>query len=839
MKEHPPVKDKPSKQKQAMLLVEDNPADAQLFRAAIQKTGTYQQVTIDWAQRLQDALQLLKTQEYIFIICDLSLPDCNRSHKLYAFETLQSIAKDIPIVILTGNWSKELATEAINRGAQDYLCKSTLYDSKQLWRCLSFAVERHAMQLKLKKKADDLLEARKQAEAASQAKSLFLANVSHELRTPLNSLIILSQILSQNNEGNLTSEQLEFAKTIHTSGNDLLTVINDILDLSKVEAGKIEVEMGPLLVKDLIHSLQAQFKPIAHKKGLSLNVVSASNLPFSFESDSHKVKQILTNLIANAIKFTETGSVTLRITRDRAHTLETTESAIVFEVIDTGIGIPKEQLKTIFEPFQQADVSTSRKYGGTGLGLTISKEMSQLLGGTLKLNSVVGQGSQFSLYLPMVSEQQTPKKESPPPPPESTRAERISNNVRRTPPDQPLDIEKPIFLVIDDDPVCNEIIREVSLAQHYRCLSATNGASGIEQAITHKPDHILLDLILPDIRGEAVLKKLRETPETRKIPVSVITSNSIQKSKFYRLGASRVFNKPIDSDAINELLFRNLMKIRKKCFSILIVDKDLTAMRVLSGLIYARFDIQCTCANLGENALEIVTNNPFDCIIMDLEFEDMDGLELLKSVKQNSCNRAVSTIVYTFKSLDSNEKRALRKYTEWIFIKGLDKNRMLLRTVIDVLLHAQEPVHDTAVKDALTVESDHSLAGTKVLLVDDDLRNAFSISKVLEQEGFEVLLADNGQLALEKLESTPNIDIVFMDIMMPILNGYETICKIRQQPKFTELPIIAVTADAMTDVREKCLRSGANEYMTKPIQIESLKSLIQKHLNREIIALDA
>lgn len=679
-------------------------------------------------------------------------------------------------------------------------------------------------QLLLEERADEL-------QRASRYKSEFLANMSHELRTPLNSSLILAKLLADNPQGNLSDDQVQFARSIYSAGNDLLTLINDILDIAKVEAGKLDVHPEATLLARLADGLKSLFLAQSLEKALELRVELADDLPPSLYTDRQRLEQILKNLLANAFKFTESGSVCLRIAPHG-------DGRIAFSVSDTGIGIAPEHQAAIFEAFRQADGTTNRRYGGTGLGLSISRELAQLLGGSLEVQSEVGMGSTFTLLLP--EHYAAPARVAPPAPlpvvsPVAPRAEAAAAAVVQVsrPVVEPIADDRDAYpftarsvLVIEDEPQFAGILRELAHELHYSCLIAQNADDGFDTAVQYKPDAILLDMRLPDHSGLTVLERLKENPATRHIPVHVVSVED-RKEAALQMGAVGYALKPTTRDELKEVFSRLEAKLAQKVKRILLVEDDARQRESVSRLI-EDVDIEITAVEFGEQALELLRSTAFDCMIIDLKLPDMDGSELLERMAKEDICSFPPVIVYTGRNLTRDEEAALLKYSRSIIIKGARSPERLLDEVT-LFLHKVEsdmpPERQRMLKSARSREK--AFEGRKLLVVDDDVRNVFALTSALEQKGAVVEIARNGLEAIAKLQHDSTIDLVLMDIMMPEMDGFTAMQEIRKDPRLAKLPIIAVTAKAMKSDQDRCLSAGANDYLAKPIDLDRLFSLIR------------
>ncbi|WAE52251.1 response regulator [Stutzerimonas frequens] len=682
-------------------------------------------------------------------------------------------------------------------------------------------------QLMLEQRADEL-------QRASRYKSEFLANMSHELRTPLNSSLILAKLLADNPEGNLSDDQVQFARSIYSAGNDLLTLINDILDISKVEAGKLEVHPELTVLARLVDGVKNLFLPQAMERSLQFEVELADDLPVSLFSDRQRLEQILKNLLANAFKFTEKGSVTLRVEKRG-------EDQLAFAVRDTGIGIAPEQQAAIFEAFRQADGTTNRRYGGTGLGLSISRELANLLGGEIEVQSRPGAGSTFTLVVPEHYSEPRPITPAsvpaaapvalePPAPPAAVERDLLQRAAapRQWLPDDRDErpFEARCVLVIEDEPQFARILYDLAHELNYSCLLAQNADDGFDTAVQYKPDAILLDMRLPDHSGLTVLERLKENPATRHIPVHVVSVED-RKEAALQMGAVGYAMKPTTREDLKKVFGRLEAKLAQKVKRILLVEDDARQRESVSRLI-EDVDIEITAVEFGEQALELLRSTVFDCMIIDLKLPDMDGSELLERMAREDICSFPPVIVYTGRNLTRDEEAALLKYSRSIIIKGARSPERLLDEVT-LFLHKVEsdmpPERQKMLKSARSREK--AFEGRKILVVDDDVRNVFALTSALEQKGALVEIARNGLEAIDRLQHDGTIDLVLMDIMMPEMDGFTAMQEIRKDSRFAKLPIIAVTAKAMKDDQDRCLSAGANDYLAKPIDLDRLFSLIR------------
>jgi CheY-like chemotaxis protein/signal transduction histidine kinase/HAMP domain-containing protein len=672
----------------------------------------------------------------------------------------------------------------------------------------------------------------------SKYKSEFLANMSHELRTPLNSILILGQQLSENPDGNLTGRQVEFARTIQGAGTDLLNLISDILDLSKIESGTVTVDAEEVLLTSLVEAVARPFRHEAETRQLSFEVSLDSNLARSIVTDSKRLQQVLKNLLSNAFKFTQQGGVRLSVSAavggwsPERQTLTQAPAVVGFEVSDTGIGIPPEKQRIIFEAFQQADASTSRKYGGTGLGLAISRELANLLGGEIGLRSKVGEGSSFTLYLPL--KYAGPAVAAPPAHPSASASlpvagERPSDVI----PDDRLEIEPgdSILLIVEDDPHYARVIMDLARDKGFKVLLAMRGAEALELAKQLQPTAISLDVFLPDMLGWTVLSQLKQNPLTRHIPVQIVTLDEDRQHALTR-GAFSFVTKPTTAEGVSEALARIREYARPRRKRLLVVE-DNAAERFSIRELLGHDDIDIVMADTGEGALTALREEPCDCVVLDLRLPDVSGFEVLERIAREPRLSDIPVVVFTGRELSPEEDAKLHTMARSIVVKGvesperlLDETALFLHRVVTDL-----PSDKQRMLERLT-SSDEDLIGRTVLLVDDDPRNIFALSSVLERRGMHVLTATTGREAIGLVDSTPDLAIVLMDIMMPDMDGYKTMNLIRQNPHLRRLPIIALTAKAMKGDREKCLEAGASDYLAKPVNTEQLLTALRLWLHR-------
>jgi CheY-like chemotaxis protein/CHASE3 domain sensor protein len=669
----------------------------------------------------------------------------------------------------------------------------------------------------LRQRAQDL-------ERASRYKSEFLANMSHELRTPLNSSLILAKLLSDNANGNLSAEQVRFAQTIYSAGNDLLHLINDILDISKVEAGKLELVLEALPVRRVVESLGMTFEPLAQQKQLGFKVQVDPSVPATIWTDRQRLEQILKNLLSNAVKFTDSGAVTLTVSSPPGGPLR-------FAIEDSGIGIPSEQQQKIFDAFHQADGTTSRRFGGTGLGLSISRDLTALLGGEIGVTSSPGNGSVFTLVLPRTcpaadsaaepaAPAPAPVAAAPMPVPQPATASFDDDR------DAPAGNATRSVLVIEDDPSFASILYQLAKEMGYRCLVGLTGADGLQLAAQHLPDAILLDMRLPDRSGLSVLQLLKDNPQTRHIPVHVVSSTD-NGGEALNLGAIGYARKPTTREDLEQVFRKLEEKFTQQIKRILLVEDDERQRESVVALI-ADSDVEIAAVGSGEEALALLRTDVFDCMIIDLKLPDMQGNELLEKMSSEDLCSFPPVIVYTGRNLTRAEENDLLKYSRSIIIKGARSPERLLDEVT-LFLHKVEAKLSTERQSMLkTVRGrDRVFEGRTILLVDDDVRNVFALTSALEQRGAKVEIGRNGFEAISKLDEVAAIDLVLMDIMMPGMDGMEAMRRIRADGRFGRLPIIAITAKAMKDDQEQCLAAGANDYLAKPIDLNRLYSLLR------------
>ncbi len=714
---------------------------------------------------------------------------------------------------------------------------------------------------KIEQSRNQLEEKARELEVSSKYKSEFLANMSHELRTPLNSLLILSEMLTENKEGNLTEKQLESADIIHRGGQDLLNLINDILDLSKVESGKLTLEIENIELQHLERSICTQFEPLTQGKDFKFISEIAEGLPKTIQTDQMRTLQILKNLMSNAFKFTAQGSVVFRIfvpNRDVVfkHKHLNSQNCIGFSVVDTGIGIEQDKQRLIFEAFQQADGSTNRKFGGTGLGLTISRELCRLLGGELQISSEYNKGSAFSVYLPLLNDGEYGNRDLivdhigvTPAIPSSLRTVPVGLQHEREQSVTPVTLPavetsayiEPVYieddrgiikpsdktvLIIEDDKDFSSVLKGISKVKGYKVLLAGDGKSALHLAAKYQPSAIILDLGLPDLDGLKVLALFKSDLTTRHIPVYIISAREGQDDAKYH-GAIGVLKKPTSMDELDKVFteFDEILKSGPK--KLMIIDDDEKHCHSLK-LLLENNGIEITEVHSGERAIELMRQIQFHCIVLDLQLPGISGMELLQQMEKSATHTLPPVVINTGMELSEEKYSELSRYTDKIILKCSVSNERLLDEVMLFLHQTPLSLPDSQRQAIQMLHNEESFfEGRTLLLVDDDLRNTFALSTVLEEKGLNVIIAANGLKALEALNQNDNIEVVLMDIMMPVMDGYEAMQAIRAQDKYQDLPIIALTAKAMAEDKAKCLEAGANDYMNKPVKMTELLALLK------------
>lgn len=682
--------------------------------------------------------------------------------------------------------------------------------------------------LEIQAKAEELA-------TSTRYKSEFLANMSHELRTPLNSILLLSRLMTENHAGNLTDEQVEYATVIQSSGNGLLTLIDEILDLSRIESGKMQLEYNLVGVEDIGNEMKTLFKPLAKDKGIGFEVEADMVAGKMIETDRQRLQQILRNLISNALKFTARGSVTLRISQQG--------DTIVFAVSDTGIGIAKEKQETVFEAFQQADGSTRRKYGGTGLGLSISRELAKLLGGTISLQSEEGKGSEFVLTLPMQQGAIIQAEHSVPAlgdlleqyKTKVLQTTEPANNQAYLAPHIPMAIPDDrnqinagdkVLLIIEDDTAFARSLLDYSRQQGYKGVVSVRGDEGIALAKQLWPTGILLDVQLPVKSGWEVMEELKSDPATRPIPIHMMSVHEVKTRSISR-GAVDFINKPVSLEKLGEVFSKIEEALSRHPKKVLIVEENKKHAQALSYFL-ERFSIASSISNSINEGMDALNRTEVDCVILDMGIPAQQSYDILENIKKTPGFENLPIIIFTGKNLSHSEELRIKQYADSIVIKTAHSYQRILDEV-SLFLHLVEEhkKEGSASRYRKMGEPGEVLKGKTVLVADDDVRNIFSLTKSLEAYGMKVVSAIDGKEALQQLEATPKIDLVLMDMMMPEMDGYESTRQIREIPAFRNLPIIAVTAKAMTGDREKCISAGASDYITKPVDVDQLISLLR------------
>ena len=807
-------------------------------------------------------LPILFEQQVKAVIEIASLGRFTETHLSFLDQLMESIGVVLN-TIEANSRTESLLTQSQSLAQELQQTNQELAEKARLLSEQNNEVERKNREVEQAKLA--LEEKATQLALSSKYKSEFLANMSHELRTPLNSLLILAQQLGDNPDGNLSGRQVEFAKTIHGSGSDLLTLINDILDLSKIESGTVTLEVSEYRFPNLRNYVERTFRHMAEAKRLEFSVDLVDGLPPAIVTDTTRLQQVLKNLLANAFKFTARGRVSLRIgpvtngwTPDHP-TLATADRVLAFTVTDTGVGIASDKLQLIFEAFQQADGSTARKYGGTGLGLSISRELARLLGGEIRVESVVGAGSTFTLFLPQnrtgtVSYDTGPSR---------TMYETVSftedealdsaqGNALRSEtqaaqrsggagpaPEYETSFDDrsliasgdPSVLIVEDDARFARIVLDYARERNFKGVITAQGDSALSLARDYMPTAILLDIDLPDIDGFTVLDRLKRDPATRHIPVHVMSSLA-EREHALRQGAISYLKKPITRERLQEELVRiqKFMAAGKR--SLLVVEDEQMQRDAIVELIGDK-DIRIVAVENGAQAMEALKAERFDCMVLDLSLPDVSGFDLLENISKDSTLLDLPIVIYTAKDLNRKEVTRLKRLANTIVMKDArSPERLLDETAL--FLHrspASLPDAQRRMLEQIHVQ-DSGLAGHKVLIVDDDLRNIFALSTLLERQQMQVTFAENGKDGIEVLERDPTIEIVLMDIMMPEMDGYDTMRAIRRIPKFKSLPIITLTAKAMKGDRDKCIAAGASDYITKPVDVAQLLSLMRVWLRQ-------
>jgi CheY-like chemotaxis protein/signal transduction histidine kinase len=814
-------------------------------------------------------LPILFEQQVKAVIEIASLDRFTETHLSFLDQLMESIGVVLN-TIEANSRTESLLTQSQSLAQELQQTNQELAEKARLLSEQNIEVERKNREVEQAKLA--LEEKATQLALSSKYKSEFLANMSHELRTPLNSLLILAQQLSDNPEGNLSGKQVEFAKTIHGSGSDLLTLINDILDLSKIESGTVTLDVSEYRFSALRNYVDRTFRHMAEAKHLGFQVDLADNLPTAVMTDTTRLQQVLKNLLSNAFKFTSNGQVSLNIslvtsgwTADHPHLLHA-DAVLAFSVSDTGVGIPSDKLQLIFEAFQQADGSTARKYGGTGLGLSISRELARLLGGEIRVESTVSIGSTFTLYLPynragFINYEQTRQPQparllAPQPAPalvpapaprleHDTETETVVTTTAIAVSDPATGLVEyasmlddrgliapgdPSVLIVEDDERFAKTLLDFAREKNFKGIVTHRGDSALSLARDFQPSAILLDIDLPDIDGLTVLDRLKRDPSTRHVPVHVISALR-ERERALRQGAISYINKPVSREMLQEEFTRIQKFLMGGKRSLLVVEDDLAQRESIVSLI-GDSDVRIVTAETGAAAIEALSGQHFDCMVLDLTLPDVSGFDLLDQLGKIPALRDLPIVIYTAQELSRKEVTKLKRYAKTIVVKDARSPERLLDETALFLHRSQASLPDLQRRILEEIHAaDGGLAGRKVLIVDDDLRNIFALSSLLERQQMQVLFAENGRDGIEVLEKDPTIEIVLMDIMMPEMDGYDTMRAIRRIPKFKSLPIITLTAKAMKGDRDKCIAAGASDYITKPVDVAQLLSMMRVWLH--------
>jgi HAMP domain-containing protein/CheY-like chemotaxis protein/signal transduction histidine kinase len=804
-------------------------------------------------------LPILFEQQVKAVIEIASLDRFTETHLSFLDQLMESIGVVLN-TIEANSRTESLLTQSQSLAQELQQTNQELAEKARLLSEQNIEVERKNREVEQAKLA--LEEKATQLALSSKYKSEFLANMSHELRTPLNSLLILAQQLGDNPEGNLSGKQVEFAKTIHGSGSDLLTLINDILDLSKIESGTVTLDVSEYRFANLRSYVERTFRHMAEAKHLGFTVELGGNLPASLMTDTTRLQQVLKNLLSNAFKFTNHGQVSLGIalvdsgwSPDHPN-LGNADAVLAFSVSDTGVGIAADKLQLIFEAFQQADGSTARKYGGTGLGLSISRELARLLGGEIRVESTVGAGSTFTLFLPYNRSgfvyYETARQPAMPrlPAPGTPSTPVITTPaVVYTPPAQEQVLEPddqvygstiddrgittpgdPSVLIVEDDERFAKVVLDFAREKNFKGIVTHQGDWALSLARDYLPSAILLDLDLPDIDGFTVLERLKRDPSTRHIPVHVMSSLR-ERERALRSGAISYLNKPVSKEDLNEEFMRIQRFLIGGKRNLLVVDDEENQRDAIVKLI-GDSDVDITAVGTGQEALSALHASHFDCMVLDLTLPDISGFDLLDLIGKDQRLRDLPIVINTAKELNRKEVAKLKRYAKTIVIKDARSPERLLDETALFLHRSQANLPEAQRRMLEEVHAaDAGLAGRKVLIVDDDLRNIFALSSLLERQQMLVSFAENGRDGIEVLERDPSIEIVLMDIMMPEMDGYDTMRAIRRIPKFRSLPIITLTAKAMKGDRDKCIAAGASDYITKPVDVAQLLSLMRVWLH--------
>lgn len=676
---------------------------------------------------------------------------------------------------------------------------------------------------------------------STKYKSEFLANMSHELRTPLNSILLLSRLMAENPEENLNEDQVESAKVIQSSGSSLLTLIDEILDLAKIESGKMTLEYHDVEIDEIVKDLKNLFNPVFQEKKLQFNIDIAEEIQKTIKTDRLRVDQVLRNLLSNALKFTTEGNITLNIKEDPKK-----KDFMIFSVKDTGIGIAEDKQKIIFEAFQQADGSTRRKFGGTGLGLSISREIARLLGGELILTSKVNEGSEFSLIIPVKEISNIEPIETDQNLVEIIREDvsEIKNilddgeteyyntiNTLEIPEnvdddrDQINDGDK-IILIIEDDTNFAKALLKYARMQNYKGIVVVRGDHGLSAALQYKPQAILLDVQLPVKDGWQVMDELKSTPETKHIPVHMMSVLHVKKESLMK-GAIDFINKPVALDQMTDVFRKIEEALQKGPQKVLIVEENAKHASALSYFL-SNFNISLSVENNVLDSVKALTTDHVDCVILDIGASKGNEYQIVESIKSYEGLENLPIIIFTERNLSTSEELKIKQYADSIVVKTAHSYQRILDEV-GLFLHLVEEKNSSLenVRSKTLGSLTEVLSGKKILITDDDARNIFSLTKALEKYKVEAVVAMDGKHALQQIKENPDVDVILMDMMMPEMDGYETIREIRKMPKFARLPIIAITAKAMIGDRQKCIDAGASDYISKPVDIDQLLSLLR------------
>ncbi|MFA6248883.1 MAG: response regulator [Mucilaginibacter sp.] len=662
-------------------------------------------------------------------------------------------------------------------------------------------------------------------ETTGRYKSEFLANMSHELRTPLNSILVLARILKDNKPLNLSEDQIKYASVIFNAGNDLLTLINDILDLSKIESGKLDMQNEDIKVSDILSDMQSLFAEVASHKKINYTT-NFSGVPPTIYTDKVRVEQVIKNLLSNAFKFTpESGTISINAVAGPV------AETISFKIKDSGIGIPADKQRIIFEAFQQADGSTSRKYGGTGLGLSISRELASLLGGNITLSSEPGEGSEFVLTLPLKAKFVEPQEDNVPTVDNYKPTTFLDTVVKRSVnPDH-----EPFVVIVEDDKNFANILQDYARDHGFKSVMVSEGTNAVEIIKEQQPDAVILDIMLPGKDGWQILKELKQDETTLHIPVHLMSAGEAAANRVRKEGAISFLKKPVNTETLDKLFGDIMAKSGTKFTQILLVEDHKAQSQALKDLMQSQ-GITVDQAFDGESAFRMLHENEYQCVILDLNLPDISGLDLLDKIKEVDKFAALPVIINTAMELDKTSVNRLMQYANAMVVKTNKSSDRLIDEVNLFLNKISESGPQTGtsgsgVKIKTTTKGKDSIKGKKVLIVDDDMRNIFALSSALESYDLNVVIANDGEEAIAKLEEISDIDIVLMDIMMPKMDGYEATRHIRKQNKWAKLPVIALTAKAMKDDREKCIAAGANDYITKPVDMDRLIALMQLWLD--------